>query len=276
MAYRPSVSFKTTDFDPQLLEQEIAAIPANSVIKDYVFQPDEGMPADLAVSRLQNLTDADKYTMMIGSGKQKILSFTPSNTNFIIAYKSANLFGVFGDGSGQRSFFWEDVRMILVDEIDVQGENPSIIYQCSLIVSGSKNPLTIQCANTEDLENLVSAMEYFIRHSRLAHDAQPAGMPYPAQGLRLIGQNQVENLWAGSPADKAGLKLGDVIWSLDVNAPYLQDRKTLLAGLQSLTPGSHTLYMVNPADLAKAQGDVAFHRASSLNPKRYQVQIIGN
>jgi hypothetical protein len=273
MAYKPSVSFKTTDFDPKLLEQEIAAIPSNSVIKDYVLQPDEGMPADLAVSRLQDLTDADKYTMMIGNGKQKIVSFTPNNTNFIITYKSADVFGVFGDGSGQSNFFWEDVKMILVDEIDVQSKTPSVIYQCSLIVSGSKNPLTIQCATAEDLENLVSAMEYFIRHSRVAHDAQPGGMPYPAQGLRLNNDGLVTALWSNSPMDKAGIGLCDMVWSLDKNTQEQQKRKDLETALQSLTPGQHTLYVVSPEDQVKAHIDENANHSGFFNPKRRKVSL---
>jgi hypothetical protein len=277
--YKPAVSFipnpssAQTLYNPKILEQEIAAIPANSLIKDYVFQPDEGMPADLAVSRLQDLTDEDKYTMMIGSGKQKILSVTPSNTNFIITYKSTDPFGLFGNSSAIMNIFLEDVLYIHTDEIDVEGKTPSVIYQCTVVAKGAKNPLTIQCASTDDLENLVSTLEYFIRHSRLAHDAQPAGMPYPTQGVRLSNDCVVVKLWANSPADKAGLGLGEMIWSVDTNAYYPPDLKKLEASFAGLTPGAHNLFVASRSDWDKAQGDVAFHRASSLNPRRRKVSL---
>src|SRR5665213_1613093 len=311
IAYIPSISFKTSDYDPKLLEQEIAAIPANSVIKDYVFQPVEGMPADLAVSQLQDLTDADKYTMMIGSGKQKILSFTPSNTNFIIAYKSTDLFGVFGDGSGKMTFFWEDVLYIHINEIDhfsQPGAQPDIKYQITWVVKGAKNPLTIQCDSKDDLENLVSAMEYFIRHSRLAHDAQPAGMPYPTQGVRLSGDCVVEKIWAGSPAwnavsnmdtaqlnsvaprsgvnqlgasqqVKAGLGLGDHLWSIGKVTPEQQSRKDLEAGLSPNLGGLSslpvTVFAASPSEWDKAQ--VAARQPggsnNSIHPKLRKVAL---
>src|SRR5208282_5928421 len=92
--YQPSVSFAPpsspaqTLYDPKLLEQEIAALPKNCIVKSFPVLTDEGMPGDLAVSRLQDLTDPDKYTMKVGSGTQKILSVNATTTNLIINYKS--------------------------------------------------------------------------------------------------------------------------------------------------------------------------------------------
>jgi hypothetical protein len=271
VAYIPSVSFKPTAYDPKLLEQEIAAIPDNSVIKDYVFQPDEGMPADLAVSRLQDLTDPDKYTMMIGGGKQKILSVTPSNTNFIIAYKSTDLFGVFGDGSGQMNIFLEDVQYIHINEIDhfsKPGAQPDIRYQCTVVAKGEKNPLTIQCGSADDLENLVSTLEYFIRHSRLAHDAQPGGLPYPTQGIKLNNDRVVTLLWTNSPADRAGVGLGDHLWSVEKITSDQQSRKDLETGLQILPA---TLFAASPAEWEKAQIARGPNLANALQPKLRKV-----
>jgi S1-C subfamily serine protease len=39
-------------------------------------------------------------------------------------------------------------------------------------------------------------------------------MPYSLQGLRLTNDGVVDKLWADSPADKAGLQLGDHLWSI--------------------------------------------------------------
>jgi len=266
-AYQPAVSFipnpssTKTLYDPKILELEIAAIPANSIIKDYIFQPDEGMPADLAVSRLQNLTDSDKYTMMIGSGKVKILSVIPSNTNFIIAYKSTDIFGVFGNSSGTMNIFLEDVKYIHINEIDHfskppinngdgPGAQPDVKYQCTVVAKGAKYPLTIQCTTTDDLENLVSTLEYFIRHSRLARDAQPAGLPYPTQGIGFNNDRVVTLLWANSPMDKGGVNLGDHPWSVGKATTDQQSRKDLEAGLSTLPA---TLFVVSPAEWDKAQ-----------------------
>jgi hypothetical protein len=271
-AYQPSIPFNTasptnasgTLYDPKILELEIAAIPSNSVIKDYVFQPDEGMPADLAVSRLQDLTDPDKYTLMIGSAKLKILSFNPSNTDFIITYQSTDLLGVLG-GSGPRqiNFFWEDVQYIHINEIDCftpSSGSPDVHYQCTAVSKSAKDSLTFLCGSQDDLENLVSALEYFIRHSRLGHDAQPAGMPFLTQGSSLNNDCVVEKLWANSPMGKAGAALGDHLWSVGYITPKPQSRKELEAGLQS----NSILYSATNADWEQAM--IAFRAPGQGNP----------
>jgi len=308
--YQPAVSFipspssTKTLYDPKILELEIAAIAQNSTIKDYVFQPDEGMPADLAVSRLQDLTDADKYTMMIGGEKQKILSVTPSNTNFIIAYKSTDLFGVFGSSSGTMNIFLEDVLYIHINETDhfsKPGAQPDIQYQCTVVAKGAKYPLTIQCASADDLENLVSTLEYFIRHSRLGHDAQPAGMPYTDQGIQFNNDRVVTLLWANSPAAiavspmetaqpslvaphsgvnqpeasqqvKAGLQLGDHLWSVEKITGDQQEKKDLEKGLASLPV---TLFVASDADWTKAVIAKNSNTTPTFRPKLRKVVLGG-
>jgi hypothetical protein len=234
------------------------------------------MPADLAVSRLQDLTDEDKYTMMIGGGKVKILSVAPSNTNFTITYKSTDLFGFLGNSPGAMNIFLEDIKYIHINEIDhftKPGAQPDIRYQCTVVAKGAKYPLTIQCASTDDLENLVSTLEYFIRHSRLGRDAQPGGMPYPDQGIKFNSDLVVTLLWAKSPMAhagssmetaqlnrvaqpgasqqaKAGVNLGDHLWSAGKNTSEQQSRKDLEAGLQTLPA---TLFVVSSSEWDKAQ-----------------------
>jgi ParB-like chromosome segregation protein Spo0J len=254
--YQPAVSFAPpasssdsapvlTLYDPKLLEQEIAAVPKNAFIKAFAVYPDEGMPGDLAVSRIQGVTDPDKYTMKIGSGTQKIISINTTTTNLIINYKSTDPFGIL-DSSGPLNFFWEDVLYIHTDEIDVEDKTPYKIYQCSLVVSGSKYALTIQCASADDLKHLVSALEYFIRNSRLGHDTALAGMPYPSQGLRFAGSENIINLlWADSLADKAGVKLGDRLWSVGKVSNEQQGKEIFEKSLQMMPV---TLFVVSPAD----------------------------
>jgi ParB/RepB/Spo0J family partition protein len=269
--YQPAVSFapiaspSQTLYDPKLLEQEIAAIPKNSIVKAFPLSPDEGMPGDLAVSRMQGVTDPDKYTMKIGSGTQKIISITTTTTNLIIIYKSTDPFSIL-DSAGPLNFFWEDVKYIHSDELDVQGNAPSVFYQCSLIVSGSKTALTIQCASADDLKHLVSTMEYFIRNSRLGHDTALAGMPYPSQGLLLNNDGMVEKLWAESPMDKVGVTLGDHLWSIGKVTSEKQSRNDLEAGLQSYANGNNNGPLAQP-NLAprlvgSAQVPITFFAAS--------------
>jgi hypothetical protein len=301
VAYQPAVSFQNTSstnptatlYDPKILELEIKSLPGNYVmVKDFPLTPDEGMPVDVAVSRMQNIADPDKYTMMIGSGKQIISSVNPTNTTLTIQYKSADPFGLFGGGNGVMNFLWEDVKYIHANEIEtvrsselgssqlktsnsslLTSNSGDVIYQCSLVVSGSKYPLTIQCATAADLEHLVSTMQYFIRHSRLAHDTALGGMPYPNQGLRLNDECLVEVLWANSPADKAGVNLGDMVWSVDKNAQDQPDRKKLETQLGALTSGPHDLYIVSPKD--RNAGLVQMNAANSnvFNPKRHKVVL---
>jgi len=272
VVYQSSIAWQSTDEDQKLLDMEIASLPVNCIVKDFPLAPDEGIHGDMAVSRLQDLADPDKYTMKIGQDTQKILSVNATTTNLIINYKSTDPLR-FLDGSGPMNRFWEDVMMIHVDEIDIQGKNPKVIYQCSLIVSGAKEPLTIQCSSPADLKHLVSTMEYFIRASRLAHDTALAGMPYPHQGVRLNNQCLVEVLWANSPMAKAGVKLGDMVWSVDNNAGLPPQREKLEVALQTLTSGSHAFYIVSPADRDAGLVQMNAAHTNAFNPKRHNVML---
>jgi hypothetical protein len=287
--YQPSIAWQSSAEDQTVLDMELASLPVNCIVKDFPLAPDEGMPGDLAVSRLQDLINPDKYTMKIGNGTQKILSVNPTTTNLTINYQSTDPFKVL-DGSGRMNFFWEDVIMIHVNEIDVSpktGISPTAnavgdgsssartqqVYQCSLIVSGAKEPLTIQCSTPADLKHLVSTMEYFVRASRLAHDTALAGMPYPNQGLRLNNQCLAEIVWANSPADKAGVQLGDMVWSLEKNAPLPPERKNLETELTSLASGEHDLYIVSPADREKGMVEMNASHTTIFNPQRQRVML---
>jgi hypothetical protein len=78
------------------------------------------MPGDLAASRLQDLTNADKYTMKIGGDTQKIASVSSSNNTLMITFKSSDVFGNLVNGSNQPTFFWEDVNTVHINEISPQ------------------------------------------------------------------------------------------------------------------------------------------------------------
>jgi hypothetical protein len=167
------------------------------------------------------------------------------------------------------TLFWEDVLYIHSDEIDAQSKVPLVMFQCSLIGSGAKNAITFQCAGANDLKHLVSTMEYFIRNSRLGHDTALAGMPYPTQGLRFNGTENVINLlWADRPADKAGLKLGDRLGSVGKVSNEQQDKPVFESALASLPV---TLYAVSPTDWDKALIAKNSGAAKFLSPKLRKV-----
>jgi ParB/RepB/Spo0J family partition protein len=279
MVYQPAISFQPsvsptgissplgTQEDPKCFELEIAAIAPNRIVKDFSVSPDEGMPGDLAVTRMQGVMDPDKYTMMIGSDKRIVLGINAGTTTLTIHHKSADpLNGFLGDGL--TNIVLEDVTAIHISEISPQkdsgisptanavgdgsshsGTQDTPIYQLSLISEGAKYPLTIQCNSTDDLRHLVSAMEYFIRNSRLGHDTPLTGMPYPSQGLVLNNGCVVDKLWANSPMDKAGVTLGDHLWSIGKVTSGQQSRNDLEAELQSPSP---ILFVASPAEWERA------------------------
>jgi hypothetical protein len=262
VTYAPAAPWMPAVEDPKVLDTEIASVPANSGVKDHAVTLDEGMPGDLAVSRLQDLTDANKYTMKIGSGIQNISSVNATATNLIVNYKSTDPLAL--GGSGPINIFWEDVKVIHVNEIDhfsKAGVQTDSAYQFGLVASGAKIPFTIQCASPDDLQHLVSTIEYFIRNSRLGHDTALGGMPYPSQGVILTNDNVVDKLWTDSPMDKAGIQLGDHLWSVGVITPKPQSRNELEAGLASLPV---TLFAASSSVWDKAL--IAFHAPGQGNP----------
>jgi hypothetical protein len=285
VAYQPSTSFNTpaspsdlsptggstsatTLYDPKLLEQEIAALPKNCIVKSFPVLTDEGMPGDLAVSRIQGVTDPDKYTLIIDGDKKVIVNIATTTTNLIINCKSTDPLNF--NGSGPFNVFWEDVLYIHTDEIDISGENPSQYFHCTLIGSGAKNALTFRCNRADDLKHLVSALEYFIRNSRLGHDTALAGMPYPFQGLVLNNDCVVDKLWANSPMDKAAIQLGDHFWSIGKVAFQKQSRTDLEAGLRSLPV---TFYTASAAEWDRAMQARNPNVANSFRPRLRNVVL---
>jgi hypothetical protein len=116
-------------------------------------------------------------------------------------------------------------------------------------------------------------MEFFIRVSNGGHDAPINSLPYPSQGVILGGDNKVEMLWAGNPADKTGVVLGDHLWSLDKNMDSQQGRGDLEKGLQTLAPGQHSLSVVNPKVWNKAEDEEKNTATGDFNPTRRQMEL---
>ncbi|HXL73650.1 MAG TPA: hypothetical protein VN963_08510, partial [bacterium] len=99
------------------------------------------------------------------------------------------------------------------------------------------------------------------------------GMPYLHQGLVFNNQGMVEKLWSNSPMDKAGVPLGDMVWSVDKNAPLPPEQKKLETQLDALTSGPHDLFLVSPVDRDKAIVQMNQDHTNNFNPKRQKVAL---
>jgi S1-C subfamily serine protease len=67
--------------------------------------------------------------------------------------------------------------------------------------------------------------------------------------LVLTGDCVVNKLWADSPADKAGLQLGDHLWSIGKAGDDPQEKKILETGLSTLPV---TVFVASDSDWNKA------------------------
>jgi C-terminal processing protease CtpA/Prc len=114
-------------------------------------------------------------------------------------------------------------------------------------------------------------MQYFIRHSRLSHDTALAGMPYPTQGLRLTNECLVEKIWANSPADKAGLQVGDHLWSVGKAASDPQEKKDFEKALSE--QGPVVVFAISPADWNKALIDQNESLSHVMHPKLRKITL---
>ena len=224
------------------------------------------MDADMATRRLEDLQDSEKYTVRLGQDQEKVLNIVMTASNCVLTTQSG-LVGLLGDTS-KIEIYWEDVKEIHASEI----HSTKSFYKCSLLATGLKKPLTVQCATAENLERLISALEFKLKTSR-GTIAPIVAMPYLNQGLRLDKNGVVTTLWADSPMDKAGLVLGDHVWSLEKNTEFQQSKIELEAGLQSLTASPHLLYKVGAAGWKRASDDMRTNGFDSIKPLRRTVKF---
>jgi hypothetical protein len=229
------------------------------------------MNYDMASRRLEDLTDSEKYVVRLGRDKRKLLTITPSASNFVLTFPPGLL-----DSVARLEIYWEDVKALHVNQIEVSSptetQRAQIIYQLALFVSDGKKPLIIQTNSAANLERLVSALEFDLKNSRGTY-APITGLPYLNQGLRLASDGKITTLWADSPMDKAGVKLGEIAWSLNQNTKQQQPVANLITGLQTLAPGMYDFYLVTTAEWAKALHDRDYNHSYSFNPARQKVLL---
>jgi hypothetical protein len=252
-----------TEEDRSTLEDEISVISHSPVrVNQYIPTIDRNISPDMVLHRCSDLTDPDKYTVYVGHDQKKIQNVVPSTSGLALVLEG----GMLGlSGAQKAELYWEDVKAIHCSELDTQKKG--VIYQCSVLTSASKKPLTFQCPTEQDCAHLVSALEYWLRASRGGKDVPVTAMPYLTQGLRTDSITVV-TLWADSPADKAKLKLGDIVWSLDTITDNWVGQGTMERELQALSPGRHVLYAVPEADWAKAKDEQLRDPSVTFNPMR--------
>jgi hypothetical protein len=93
-------------------------------------------------------------------------------------------------------------------------------------------------------------------------------MPYPSQGLVLNNDGVVDKLWAESPMDKAGMALGDHLWSIGKVTSEKQSRSDLEVGLRSLPV---TFFYATASEWDRALHDRNPAQTNSIRPKLRKV-----
>jgi hypothetical protein len=90
----------------------------------------------------------------------------------------------------------------------------------------------------------------------------------------LGGWNEVKVLWAGSPAEKAGVVLGGRLWSLERDTADQTGKDAMEKALQTLAPGKHILFGVASVDWDKAQREEKNTATGDFNPIRRQLDLV--
>ena len=110
-------------------------------------------------------------------------------------------------------------------------------------------------------------MEYFIKSAQGKY-VPVTGMPYLNQGMVLGDEGKITALWAGSPAEKAQVQIGDHLWS--INGGTHQTPSALEAQLQALPSGNQEIEVVTPKDW-----DAEVEKENRLHSKQFHPNLSG-
>ncbi len=276
-ATQPAPEMVMPKEDKASLETEIAALPRPCRVKAYSLEPDANMGAEMAGRRFMDIQDPEKYSFWLGPDEKKITSAVVNGSQFTLEIQGGFSFGdinpVLGDSSKKgMAFYWEDVRAIHCCEVDVLGDHPRTFYQFSMQFADFKKPFAVQCNSEDDLVHLVSGAEFWVRNAQGGKNAPIGALPCLYQGLLIGSEGEVTGTWDDSPIAKAGLKPGDHIWSVDSNPGTRMGNEELLSKLQSLPPGQHALYVVDPGEWVKGMAGPR-NRTWVFNPKRAKLEL---
>jgi hypothetical protein len=106
-------------------------------------------------------------------------------------------------------------------------------------------------------------MEVLWANSPMANAISDMETAQPNHVAQLVASQQV----------KAGVQLGDMVWSVDQNAALPPEKKKLETQLSALTAGSHDLFLVSPTDRDKALIQMNQNHTTYFNPKRQKVGL---
>lgn len=234
------------DEDLGVLMDELYPVPDFSVIANAPMKPDGSLSADDANERLEGLQDQAKYALWMGHDKLRIKSVKarPRELDLMIDDPNGPYYYV--------NLIWKDVSLFHTSEIRVYSHDGSkltglepaqMIYQLGVLAPPLKKPVLFQCNSGEDLKDLVTAMEYWVKRESEGEYADILGLPYLYQGLVPGEKGAITALWAGSPVYKAGLKLGDVLWSVGHLSGERGRPNDLTQALDDLSPGKRDLFV---------------------------------
>ncbi len=208
---------------------ELFPIPGYCLIQPILSLPVTDMDGEKAGNLSALLQDANKYSIWYGNDRVTIESAPVNPASLAFFFKDR----------GPVEMNWNTLRAVHCDELQAVGEHMvQTLYQCGLVSSGLEKAIEIECAEPGDFNNLAAAVLYW------AKGVKPTGLPYVHQGMIPDGSGKAGVLWAGSPAEKAGLRIGDMVWGLDQDGDSQQKPVEVVNQLDDLKPGSHSLYVI--------------------------------
>jgi ParB/RepB/Spo0J family partition protein len=237
----------------------------------YVLPLSTGLDAikdkEMAKEIIRELDDATAYSLADGGAVQKVLLDSVSIKFEFSPNALFKILGGFEISHHPRELLLQGIQALHANQITVDpATNPENLYQCGL-VAGGDDPVVVRSKAALPIQKLASAFSLLLN--------LPCGsMPYLNQGMDLdTGKNIVRCLFAGSPAEAAGLKLGDIVWSFGENADKPQDARDISARLSMCGPGSYSLYVVNQEGQRKARQEF-HHKNPNYDARDYPLILM--
>lgn|GEM_PF-2735440 len=263
----------------EAIQAETDILSKPCLIEEYAVPPDLDISPEMATRRDNDLTDPDRFSVFIGRDKQTVVSVTSTPSGLTITFQGGINLGALSGGllggaaKNSLEIYWEDLKSIQCNIIEVKDDNPRTFYQLSMAGPEQKKAFSVQCASAVDFGHLASALEFWYRTAHKGVNAPIESMPYWGQGMNLEGENKVVMLWPNSPADKLGLRLGDYIWCLAPDQIREQDRTELERQLSELTPGEHSLIVVKKENWKHGKITNKLDLHGYFNPQRGPIQL---
>ncbi len=217
------------------LSNEFLPIPNYCLVKAILPPPMARMDEAMAVNLLSRLGDSSKYSVWYGNDSVTVESAVANPESLTLAF----------GGKDSVVLDWNGLKALHCDELQVvANHNLQIIYQCGLVSSQLEKAIEVECPSQDDFNNLVSALLYW------GKTVAPSGLPYLHQGMVIENSGLVAVIWAGSPADQAGMKIDDAVWGVGQNGARKPKPIEVVNQLDALSPGKHELYVIRDAKVS--------------------------